>query len=236
MLNFKQFDSFHSLTASAESSKIMITVPEATKKIIERSRYLSEAISKGIINYSALARYIRPEIEQILIKKVSLASVIMALNRISSDFQPKFVSSNIFKIVPELSVRSGFRYVALSSDSAAGLSLLLSRETDPKSLFFKSQGRRETTFILSQDLFDKYKNAIEGKNPIIIVPKVSALTIYLPQEAIKTPGIYYFFLKSLAWEGINVLELISTPGELILIIEDTTTERTFGIIKSLFAS
>ena len=78
MLNFKQFDSFHSLTASAESSKIMITVPEAAKKIIERSRYLSEAISKGIINYSALARYIRPEIEQILIKKVSLASVIMA--------------------------------------------------------------------------------------------------------------------------------------------------------------
>ncbi|KKR14834.1 MAG: hypothetical protein UT44_C0049G0001, partial [Candidatus Levybacteria bacterium GW2011_GWA1_39_32] len=32
----------------------MITVPEATEKIIRRSRYLSEALSKDIINISGL--------------------------------------------------------------------------------------------------------------------------------------------------------------------------------------
>ena len=48
----------------------MITVPEAAKKIVMRSRYLSEAMSKGIINNSSLARYIKPEIEEMLLKKV----------------------------------------------------------------------------------------------------------------------------------------------------------------------
>ena len=47
----------------------MITVPEAVGKIVGRSRYLAEAMSKGIINNSSLARYIKPEIEEILIKK-----------------------------------------------------------------------------------------------------------------------------------------------------------------------
>lgn len=56
----------------------MITVPEATKKIVERSRYLVEAMSKGLINYSSLARYIKTELEQMLLKPVSEASILMA--------------------------------------------------------------------------------------------------------------------------------------------------------------
>ena len=48
----------------------MLTVPEASKIIIERSRYLSEALSKDLINLSSLARYIKPEIEEMLIKNI----------------------------------------------------------------------------------------------------------------------------------------------------------------------
>ena len=44
----------------------MITVPEATEKIVKRSRYLSEALSKDLINISSLSRYIKPEIEEII--------------------------------------------------------------------------------------------------------------------------------------------------------------------------
>lgn len=214
----------------------MITVPEATKKIVERSRYLSEAISKGIINYSSLARYIKPELEQILLKKVSLASIIMALNRLESEFQPKFQRSNIFKTPPEIIVRSNLFFVSLSNNEVQGLSVLISRDANSRLFFIKNQGIHESSFILSQDLFEKYKNTIEGKNPLILEDKISAITIYLPGEALKTSGIYYFFLKSLAWEGINILELISTPSELTIVVANQDTERTFAIIKSLFTS
>ncbi|HVZ12370.1 MAG TPA: hypothetical protein VG965_05050 [Patescibacteria group bacterium] len=212
----------------------MITVPEATKKIIERSRYLSEAISKGIINYSSLARYIKPEIEEMLLKKVSQASIVMALNRLEPDFQPKYKTSNLFKVAPEISVRSGFTLVTLNKNEDRGLSLLLSQEMDSGSLYFRNEGRRETTLILSQDLYEKYKETIDGKRPILLQHKVSAVTIYLPPNTIKTPGIYYFFLKSLAWDGINILEVITNPHEFILIVEDHDTGRTFNILKGLF--
>ena len=212
----------------------MITVPEATKKIIERSRYLSEAISKGIINYSSLARYIKPELEQMLLKKVSNASIIMALTRLESEFQPKFQQSNIFKTPPEISVRSNLFLIGLTNNEIHGLSILISRDANLRSFFLKNQGLHETSFILSQDLFEKYKGTIQGKNPLFMEEKVSAITIFLPPEARETSGIYYFFLKSLAWEGINILELVSTQLELTIIVSSSDTERTFTIIKSLF--
>lgn len=213
---------------------IMITVPEATKKIIERSRYLSEAISKGIINYSSLARYIKPELETMLMKKVSNASIIMALSRLEPEFQPKYVRSNIFKVAPEIVVHSNLFSISLSNNEIAGLSVLLSRDSGPRSFFCKDQGLHESTFLLSQDLFDKYKATIESKNPIMVLDKVSAITVYLPSEAVKTSGIYYFFIKSLAWEGINLVALVPTFSELTFVVEEKDVERTFAVIKSLF--
>lgn len=214
----------------------MITVPEVAKKIIERSRYLSEAISKGIINYSALARYIKPELEQILMKKVSNASIIMALNRLESEFAPKFKQSNIFKSPPEIIVHSNLFLVVLPNSEVQGLSMFLSRDANSRSLFVKNQGIHETTLILSQDLYDKYKTTIESKNPLLSQDMISAITVYLPPEALETCGIYYFFLKSLAWEGVNILELVSTLSELTIIVEDKDVERAFAIIKSLFTN
>lgn len=212
----------------------MITVPEATKKIVERSRYLSEAISKGIINYSSLARYIKPELEGMLLKKVSTASIIMALNRLESEFQPKFRRGNIFKTPPEITVHSNLFFISLLNSDVQGLSILIVRDASLRSLFLRSQGVHETSLILSQDLFGKYKNTIESKNPLILEDKVSAITIYLPSQAVGTSGIYYFFIKSLAWEGINVLEIVSTASELTFVVTDDNAERTFGVLKSLF--
>ena len=214
----------------------MITVPEATKKIVERSRYLSEAISKGLINYSSLARYIKPEIEQMLIKKVSNASIVMALNRLESEFKPKYQPVNIFRTAPEIAVRSNLVFFLLANNEISGLSLLLSRDATSRSFYLKNQGVYETSFILSQDLFGQYKATIDAKNPKVILANVSALTIFIPEEALQNSGIYYFFLKSLSWEGINILETVSTVHEFTLIIEEKEVERAFAIIKSLFAT
>lgn len=150
----------------------MITVPEATKKIVMRSRYLSEAMSKGIINNSSLARYIKPEIEEMLIKKVSTSAIIMALNRMSEEIKPKYFTGNIFKTPPQIVVHS-------DADKAS-------------------------------------------------------ITISVPKEAIKTPGVLYFFIKSLAWEGINILGIQTSPTEITMNFEKKDINRAFGIIQSLF--
>ncbi len=152
----------------------MITVPEATEKIIKRSRYLSEAISKDLINTSSLARYIKPEIEQMLIKKVSTSAIIMSLKRLKGSIENPTSFQNLFTKTPEITVRMG-------SNSSA------------------------------------------------------SITIYLEKEHRETPGVYYFFLKSLAWERINILSINSENNSFTIVVDNQDVNRAFSILQSLFA-
>lgn len=150
----------------------MITVPEATEKIIKRSRYLSEALSKDLINISSLARYIKPEIEEILIKSVSVSAVIMSLKRLQKNLDTPTSFQNLFTKKPEMVV--------------------------------KTNG------------------------------EIASVTVQLEKEHAKTPGVYYFFLKSLAWERINILSILSKENEFTISVSDQDINRTFGVLKSLF--
>ncbi len=47
-------------------------------------------------------------------------------------------------------------------------------------------------------------------------------------------GIYGNILKALAWEGINVSEVVSTLKELTIVLEEKLIDAAFSIIKRLF--
>jgi len=205
----------------------MITVPTATKTIIQRSRYLSEALSKNLINYSALARYIKPELQTILGKKISDASVLMAIQRISKDFKPNYSSENIFHGPPALTIHSNLFLVTylgnpINLTKNAGDFILL------------THGISENTLAADTKLQKRIKKTLDKKLIKKQLAKLAAITIELPKKATESPSVYYFFLKSLAWEGINVVEIFATSEELTLIITDEDLKNTLGIIQSLF--
>lgn len=213
----------------------MITVPEATKKIVKRSRYLSEALSKDIINLSSLARYLKPELEGMLVKNVSQGSIVMALKRLQKDFKPKYSSGSIFKSPPEMTIRSKMFLVTIqrTKETEEYLSALFLNRI--KGLFSSiSIGATEIQVSGSQTLFPEVEQNIDKKYIRNLHENVSQVTIYLPEEALKTPGVYYFFLKSLAWEGINLLGSATTLSEFTLFVSDNQINRAFEILSSLF--
>ncbi|HEX8965310.1 MAG TPA: aspartate kinase [Patescibacteria group bacterium] len=225
------------LTKYVKFLTIMITVPEATKKIIERSRYLAEAMSKGLINYSALARYIRPELEEMLFKDVSESSIIMALKRLEPYFRPKYKHTNVFQHSPEMIVRSNLIELTVANSEAMTKKLpsIMDVYTNQQKYFFTlTEGVSETTIIASRDLLEKIKTLINGEKVLETFTNLSSITIRLPQEVLNSPGIFYFFLKSLAWEGISIVEIVSTYSEFTIILEDKEVNKAFAVLKSLF--
>lgn len=217
----------------------MLTIPEASEKIINRSRYLNEAISKKIINISSLARYIEPELEEMLGKKVSHAAVVMALKRVSKNIKPKYTDpSSIFKSQPEMIVRSNLvEVVVANSESLAETSkyLLKITQSQPKYFCTISKASFYTSIIMSGDLYDAQKSRIKQEKVLTEFKNLASISIQLPIESYEAPGVFYFFLKSLAWEGINIIDVISTYLEFNIVIEEKNTNRTFAILQSLFA-
>lgn len=216
--------------------KHMITVPEAAEKIIKRSRYLSEAMSKGFINNSSLARYMKPEIEEMLFKKVSTSSIIMALNRLQTSLKPQSKYKNIFQTPPTTIIRSNLFEISLVNSETLSTKCLAILKLNAAQRFFLtlSKGISESTIIASNEIANQIKEIVKHEKTISEFNNLSSITINLPDSSVNTPGIFYFFLKSLAWERVNIIEIVSTVSEFTLILEDKDINRAFLILKSLF--
>jgi hypothetical protein len=214
----------------------MITVTQSVEKIINRSRYLSEAISKGLINTSSLARYIRPEVETMLLKEVSDASILMAINRLSKQLKPKYSSHAILQQTPPMILHGQLSLFVYKKSKNLGEILKKLVEIEPTNQsFFLFSMQNSLLVVCSKDLLEKTEKLFHDIPPLKTAKTISAITIFLPKDVLNTPGIYYFFLKSLAWEGVNIIEIISVEDEVTLVLEDKDAQNAYTILQSLFS-
>ena len=59
---------------------------------------------------------------------------------------------------------------------------------------------------------------------------LSSVTLRLPD--FNVPGAYYFLLKKIAWENINIFEIISTTNEITLVVKNEDIDRVFSLLMS----
>jgi len=208
------------------------------EEIIKKSPFLEEALAEGIINLSSLSRQIKPEIDDRLHKDVQIGAIVMALKRLSPKFDPnlKIRVKKVINKLGDITVKSKINYYTFANSETLieRQSDLLKGLSDKKDIFFAfSQGVYETSIILS----DSEQNDIDiiFKNEALIqkTSGLSSLTIKLPSENSDVSGIYYFLLKKIAWEGINILDIISTMHEFTIIVDDESIDKAFSILKNL---
>jgi hypothetical protein len=213
---------------------IMITIPELVKETIEESPFLEDFLAKGIVNYSALARIIKPELEVKLLKPIKEGSIIMALRRLTIKNNLDHRLEKIFAKSPDMIVRSNLiEFTFFNSDSLLKKhQILLEKISQGNQYFFTiTQGVFETGIIVSRELKSKIVEIFTGEKVIKELSDLSSITIKLPEENVTTPGVYYFILKALAWHNINVIEVVSTYQEITLILETKEVDRAFSVLK-----
>ena len=59
----------------------MVTVSQITQKLIEDNILFQEAVSTGIVNYTLLAKNLKPDVEKIYRNKVKLSAITRAVQR-----------------------------------------------------------------------------------------------------------------------------------------------------------
>lgn len=216
----------------------MITIPETVEQIISGSPFLEEALSEGIINYSALARKIRPEVERRLLKDVQTGAILMALRRLSKKFKPGNTLKKIIHSNNDLIVRSNLiELVITNTEFTIGMHKNLIKLAEQEEQYFMTitEGVFETTIIASADLYHNIKEILTPEKIISELKNLSSITIHLPTSNVYSPGLYYFFLKTLAWEGINIIEVVSSYTELTIVLENKDVDRAFSSLKKLFS-
>ncbi len=216
----------------------MISIADALNDIIKSYPLIEDGLSRGLINYSAFAREVKPQIEKRLYKDIKEGAIVMALKRISEKLS-KNVSQRKSLDLTDLTVRSNLSELTfLNSETLPEKTRKLFNDISSKRdiVCTLSEGIRETTFIVSSEIEDNLKRIFKDETLANEIENLSSITIRLPKEVVYIPGVYYQILKMLAWENINVIEVLSTYTELTVIVETKDVDRAFSVLKNLGGS
>jgi len=212
----------------------MITVSNAIRQIVKDKPFVEEALTRGIINLSALSRLILPEVRKLTYKKVKEGAVLMALKR-----QPKKIKSaafvgNVLSKGGNLIVRSNLSEFTVSNlDFSVEKHKKIIKEIEKRRKYFLTitQGTFETTVIVASELKEIVERILEKDKIVFKLDGLSSITINLPGKTVLTSGVYYSILKILAWEGVNIVEVVSTFSEFILLLEEKEVSRAFSLLN-----
>lgn len=215
----------------------MISVAQVVEDIIKESPFLEEGLRLGIINLSSLARMIKPKVEKETKKTVKAGSIIMALKRTSLKNIPKFFNlKEGFEKEADITIRSNLFEITfpMTKNSLKKQGFLLQKISHQKGLFLTiTQGLYEITIIASQKIKKEVEKVFNEEKPLAYLDNLSAITIHFSKKAVDTPGLFYFLLKTLAWENISVIEIVSTFTEFTFILKNENVGKAFSLLQEI---
>jgi len=206
--------------------------------IISRKPFLTELLADGIINTSSLARKIKPEVEGFLKKPIQNGAVVMALNRFTPqiELQTSFRMQKIFENIGDIIVRSNLSAICVRNsgslvDKQRQLIHIVIAQNDVFYTFV--QGVFESTMVISSIIVDQCMKIMQEETIVDQNHDLSSITLKLPEGSINQPGVYYFILRNLAWENINIIEVISTSHEFTIVVKHHDVDKAFSALNIL---
>ena len=216
----------------------MKTIASQVSEYVKSKPYLSTALSQGIINLTSLARQIQPEIEKALRKPARSGAIVMALKRISDneEFLSTYRIVNVLRNLGDITVRSSLTDYCfkLSESLLLAQGKFLTEIKDKKDIFYtSSRGVGESNIVVSSNISNLLEEVFRHEICIDKLDNLSAITVKLPTENVKIPGIYYFIFQRLSWEGVNINQVISTSNEFTILMDEDSINIAFEVIKNL---
>jgi hypothetical protein len=216
----------------------MKKLSEIVEEEIKQSPFLMESLREGLINISALARKIQKPVEKIIGKGVQTNAIIMSINRLPIQVEQK-QEPNLVRFISKLRdvrVRSNivdYTFVSSGTLIHAQTSLLVRAAELPKSFHSISQGVTETTILVDESLENDLIHIFRKEKCIERERDLTVLTFLLPAENRVLYGFYYFILREFAWNGINLVEVISTSNEFTLVVSTKDLDAAFKVLSTL---
>ncbi|WP_034925445.1 hypothetical protein [Gillisia sp. CAL575] len=212
----------------------MNTITSCVHSMLRHQPFLDDALSKDLINFSALAEHLQPEVEKILRKPVKQGSIIMALRRYSP--QRNLLKNANLREMGDIVVRSGItEFTYLNSNTLLGnQALLMNSVKDQIGVYLNySSTYQESNILVSTDLKERVADFFKNETLVSVKSELSSITIALPKNSSKTVGLYFYIFKLLAYEGIPVFEMISTSNYFALFLEKEYINQAFLLLNEI---
>ena len=215
----------------------MVTVSHVVTRILEDMPFLEEALIRDIINYSYLAEMIKPQVEQEMRKQVKRAAIVMAIRRFRETLKTGSVEAlHVDFTESDITLRSGIFEITVVKDrnTIDEMQRLYDMVDVTKGdLLTVTQGLYEITILSNTRYKEQIQKLFAKDQTIKVTEGLASLMVKISKESAESVGVLYVLVKALAWNNVNIIEMVSTLTEEIFIIKEEDTAVAFNAIKGL---
>ena len=213
----------------------MVTISHVVQKLVNERVFLQEAMHHGLISHGALAKTLKPDIEAELGKEVKIHAVVMALRRyeeqlhevhhpIEFDYQSEIILKTD---MCDISVQRSPRLF----DKLKKLYDLVSFENGD--ILNIIHGRSEVSIATNERYRQQTVEFLKEEKILNVERNLVSLTLTFPQGYFRTPGVIFHIIRNLAWDNINIYEIISTDTELTFIISKRDAMKGYATLEKM---
>jgi len=190
-----------------------MTTAQSVRTYLRNKPYLLEALEKGIVNLSELARQIQQEL-----KTDNITATKAALRRFAEELQ-RHKQKREEKVLAILK-KSG---VAVYDRKSV---IITAKEIAIKSAMKVDLPGKYVYLLDRADLPERVSTLVKHDNCTMIV-------INSPEELENTPGFVAFLTTLLAEQNINIIEFISCWTETVIVVEKKDSLKTYEALSNL---
>ncbi|MCP3681411.1 MAG: hypothetical protein GY861_01855 [bacterium] len=200
---------------------------------------LFEAMQRGIVSYGALAEKLRDEVALDLGHSVKESAIIMALRRYHDEIVLKQRKQFKFELASEITMKTNLVDVSVLKSP----NLFIELEKLHKMVNYEKgdtlniiHGSYEVSVVVSEKYMEKIKKLFDKEKILNIEKGLVSVSLRFGDEFLHTPGILFSVTRKLAWDNVNILEVVSTNTELTFIVRKKDAARAYTSLQTMVQS
>jgi aspartokinase len=213
----------------------MVTISHIVQKIVDKRIFIQESMSKKVISYAALAKQLQPEIEQELEKTVKPHAIEMALRRyaehvhkthhpISFDYSSDIIMKTHICDISVLRTPSFLKKIKHLYDIV---------DLEKGDLLNIIHGSSEVSIVTNERYKQTFLDILKNESIVNLEEGLVSLSMTFSKDFLYTPGVIFNIIRNIAWENINIFEIISTNTELTFIIHKSNAINGYKALEQL---
>lgn len=206
----------------------MVTISKAVQEKLKENVLLQECINADIVSFNKIAKKLKPEIEAETGQKVKTNSIVMALRRNSEELGRGAEKASFSYSIE--TIKTDICYIVMEESPN-----LLSKIQDlyPIVDFKKGgvlniiQGNFEVSIITNKKYKKNLLKLLQDEKILDTIDDLVSISLTYSKDFLYTPGILYNVSRFLAWENINIYDIIFTKTELSIILDKKDLIRCY---------
>ena len=211
-----------------------LSVPDVIREIITRNRSIHDCMKMDVINYTALAVKIQPEVERHLGNPVNLNTIVVAIKRYADSFEIKedVKEQSVLKNA-RLSLTDGILDVRFSLDELdeQGTINLMNKFSELKSdyEFFRLA---DSFRLLTEDLVDVRQliDSFPGVNNFFNTG-LAKIKIRIPQDQNRSDVVSYV-AEILHSNGIELINAYFSQDDIVIVLNEKDASNAYELLRA----